>query len=331
MYVPQNPYVALVEVVEELKKDFDETLADLPLTDELLRAIERASRWVDEYTQRDYFFRDFTATPMQFDQFSKGVYGDDIFFPTKPIINIEEIWIGADVDTATQLNFNADYFFDVNRIYLLPSSRMFVFNAEIPRDRRNDCSSRGWNLYRPGRILFVYGKSGYPQAFAYAMTASGGAASQTDAWTIKAYSAPTALYWKIENIDGTTTVTVTSDSFGANVVCRGSTTTSGAQVLTLAEVNASGVNGQVSINYSADGTGNTLAITPSTTPVLDSSSIPRGIDSKITTATRLVAAAFSGHNRKEVVGLDGQKSDIADTAIPKTVFDLLGRRMPILV
>ena len=41
---------------------------------------------------------------------------------------------------------------------------------------------------------------------------------------------------------------------------------------------------------------------------------------------RLIAAAISGHNKKEGVGLDGNKFDIITTSIPKTVFEMLGRR-----
>jgi hypothetical protein len=50
----------------------------------------------------------------------------------------------------------------------------------------------------------------------------------------------------------------------------------------------------------------------------------------IALACRLIAAAISGHNKKEGVGLDGQKFDLIETAIPKTVYDILGRRNRIL-
>lgn len=48
-------------------------------------------------------------------------------------------------------------------------------------------------------------------------------------------------------------------------------------------------------------------------------------------AARLIAAAISGHNRKQVAGLDGAAQSILTNEIPKTVFDILGRRAPILV
>lgn len=60
-------------------------------------------------------------------------------------------------------------------------------------------------------------------------------------------------------------------------------------------------------------------------------SVPTGIPGHISHATRLVAAAFSNHNRKQVSGLDGQATQIQDNAIPKTVFDVLGKRSPILL
>tara|TARA_R110000803_G_scaffold39351_2_gene84941 strand:- start:79 stop:675 length:597 start_codon:yes stop_codon:yes gene_type:complete len=42
-------------------------------------------------------------------------------------------------------------------------------------------------------------------------------------------------------------------------------------------------------------------------------------------ATMLIAAAFSGDNRKEVVGLDGQKVSILDTRIPREAQTLMRR------
>jgi hypothetical protein len=47
-------------------------------------------------------------------------------------------------------------------------------------------------------------------------------------------------------------------------------------------------------------------------------------------ASRLVAAALSGDNRKEITGIDGTPQSITDRSIPKTVFQILGPRQPVL-
>ena len=60
--------------------------------------------------------------------------------------------------------------------------------------------------------------------------------------------------------------------------------------------------------------------------VVDRTQVPTGIPGYISLATRLVAAAFSGHNRKEVVALDGGKNSLVSTEIPKTVFQMLGEK-----
>lgn len=59
--------------------------------------------------------------------------------------------------------------------------------------------------------------------------------------------------------------------------------------------------------------------------------VPTGLPGYIAHAARLVAAAFSGHNRKEIVGLDGQKSEVFTKDIPKLVLDTLGAKCPILI
>lgn len=54
--------------------------------------------------------------------------------------------------------------------------------------------------------------------------------------------------------------------------------------------------------------------------------VPTNVPSDIVRATILIAAAFSGHNQKSVVGVDGGKIDITDKNIPKAALDILGER-----
>lgn len=54
--------------------------------------------------------------------------------------------------------------------------------------------------------------------------------------------------------------------------------------------------------------------------------VPTGLPQHIRRACVLAAAAFTGRNQKESVGLDGAKVALIDKNIPKGVYDLLGPR-----
>jgi len=203
-YTPVNPYCSLAELVGELRQRASDFPAGGEKEAELLRAIDRASRWVDDYTGRDYFFHDHSITPLLFDEFSGGVYGAEIFLPYKPVISILEFRVGSDV---------------------------WVENSDYVTGRGD----------REGRI---HGRRG--------------------------------------NFAPTVETTIT-------------------------------IRGSFGYRQSV------------------SSQIPEMLPAKIATSTRLVAAAFSGLWRREEVGLDGAKQTITDTTIPQTVYQMLGKRMPVLV
>jgi hypothetical protein len=57
-----------------------------------------------------------------------------------------------------------------------------------------------------------------------------------------------------------------------------------------------------------------------------STDVPTGLPAHINKAAILIAAAFSGHNQKTIVGLDGAKTEVIDKMIPKTALALLGTR-----
>lgn len=210
-YTAVNPYISVEELCEELKIPVPGASDTNPSTDELMRAIDRASRWVDEYTHRDYFFHDFTTDPIIFDQFSDGVYVDGngrtiVFLPYSPIISVSEISVSGTVQVVGD-HYSVGARGQDGVIY----------------------ATSGWAL-GSGQTIAIKGTFGYSQG-----------------------------------------------------------------------------------------------VTP------DHSSVPVGLPGKVTIATRLVAAAFSGHNRKEFMGLDGSKETVINTEIPKTVFKMLGAQMPILV
>jgi hypothetical protein len=55
----------------------------------------------------------------------------------------------------------------------------------------------------------------------------------------------------------------------------------------------------------------------------DTTQSPTNIPATVKRATTLIAAALSGLNRKEVVGLDGDKIGLMDSRIPKEAWDLI--------
>ena len=57
-----------------------------------------------------------------------------------------------------------------------------------------------------------------------------------------------------------------------------------------------------------------------------SAAVPTGIPPTISWAAIQIAAAFSGYNKKECVGLDGVKTSVECCDIPASVFRLLGKK-----
>lgn len=199
-YALVNPYISVEELAEELKAAVPESGSETE--DKYKRAIWRASRWVDEYTREDYFKYDHTVTPIELDQFSKGVYDARIFLPRKPVISIIELLVGETVlDDETEYRVDAE----AGIIYSLIGD---------------------WAPRRPGATIKIYGTFGYAQA--------------------------------------------------------------------------------------------------------SSSAVPTGLPGKVVIATRLIAAVYTGDAKKELYGLDGQINEIATVEIPKQVFQILGKQMPIL-
>jgi hypothetical protein len=203
-YAPVDPYITLTELRQELKMKAADVPAASDTEEDLLRAIDNASRWVDNYCQRDFLFHDYTATPLEFDQFN----GFDcfIFPPYTPIISVTSL-----VFAGTALVLGTHY----------------SVENQLPQRQRVNNLCGAWKPRRPDRLLQLYGTFGYVQS---------------------SHAVP-----------------------------------------------------------------------------------PTGLPGSVTLATRWVAAAISGRNRKEVVGLDGIKQTLEDSAIGKQVYALLGKRSPILM
>jgi hypothetical protein len=94
-----NPYCSVEEVRGELRNSDPAASLD----DVIIRAINAASRFIDQYTRRDFFLHDYSVTPLVIDQYSRNVFGDQIYLPYSPVIGTMVVEEGtatlvADVD-----------------------------------------------------------------------------------------------------------------------------------------------------------------------------------------------------------------------------------------
>jgi len=127
-----NPYCTVAEVQAEIRN------SDSSLTDQLTRAINAASRWIDAQQGRDYYQHDHTSTPLVIDEFDHCAVGCRLFLPYWPVISITTVELaGETLVKDTDYSEREDML-----VYLL---------GEWPR------------LYRPDGTLKLYGKFGYAQ------------------------------------------------------------------------------------------------------------------------------------------------------------------------
>lgn len=195
-YTPANPYCSVEELLDELKRPRTDAGEGSPLREELQRNIEAASRLVDTYKGRDYYFHDHATTAFTLDGGS-GVFDDRAWLPYKPVITLGEVTLAG-----TVLVLNTDFYLDGSVLVRMNGSP--------------------WGLSRPSALLTVKGTFGYTQA--------------------------------------------------------------------------------------------------------SSGDVPTGLPANISRGTCLIAAALSGHLRVQTVGLDGEPVAVTDRSIPKSVWDLLGKR-----
>lgn len=308
-YARKNPYITLDELREELKMKPEDILAGSSTEDDLLRAIDNASRWVDDYTRRDYFFHDCTTAPMVFDQFDDGVFKTILYPRFFPVITLTKIQLnGLEVEAAKYFVKNV---VDPQTIVSLNGSWFPNSHSQASR-----------------QTVELFGTFGYLQNTSYPVTIAGDTAGQLSAFSLTG-TLPGVLYWKLTSPDpDVALLQLFTDSAMTALVAEGKTAQAGTAI-NLWAMNGSGINGTGNVSYTADDSDAANTFTPGV-GVYDASSVPVGIPDKIRLATRLVAAAISGRNQKEIIDLTGAKTSIATSAIPKTVFDMLGRRAPIL-
>lgn len=302
-----NPYCSLQQLKDELKVKSSDTANDDHLND----SINQAARWVDRYTGRRFYFVDSLVSPLVLDEFDR-VYDEIVFLQHRPIRSIASAVLGT-----TALTEGTDF--------RVRSSLTDPAPGAIDQLIR---LGGNWNLNRQaGQLLTIKGQFGYSQAASYAFAVAGNGGSQLSGVTLTGWTRAQA-YWRIYFSTPNYGLDLATDAAFENLIASGVRGTATGAV-TLSAVGGSGVAGTASIFHNADDADAANIITPNAVTVT-TAQVPSDLPQEIVKAAVLVAAAFSGQNRKEVAGLDGSQTQILDNAIPKTVYDMLGRRSPIL-
>jgi hypothetical protein len=294
-----NPYCTRAEVQAELKNT-DSTQAVL---DDIDLAINMASRWVDNYLHRDFFQHDHSSSALVLHQHSHQVIHDTVYL-SGPVISLSEVKIGDNL-----LVQDTDFLVVNPQAWELGGARMIRtgWSDQIGRLLAARDNDKGWNPWLPDYALSIKGLIGYAQpsyVSVLALAAGGTNYTANDVLTVVGGTGTAA------------TITVLTVS-GAGAILTASITEPGSYTVKPTTPTFTG------------GTGTAASFT--LTFATDQTQVPSGIPSHITLATKLVAAALTGHNKKDSVGLDGGKVTLNDRAIPKTVFDMLGRRAPVLI
>jgi hypothetical protein len=291
-----NPYCSLEDVKAQIKN------SDAKLDDDLKRAINWASRWVDEYTARDWFFHDhqLEADELTVDDHDNRVFGRELFLPYSPVIAIVSVYEGTELLVAGE-------------DYTVKDHKLIRLGGDWAVGEQLD------------ELIVIRGAFGYHQTTYYPASDAGDVADQLSDWRFNEFWEGTR-HWQLE-AGRVVKVASSHANIGAGtLLCTGSRSDDGTVDLV-----GSGASGSVVVAYSAPDSsdGNNL-LTPSGTKVVDTTAIP-DLPQHIRLATAMVAAAFCGHNRKDVVGLDGQKTEIQDRDIPVTVKQMLGRKGRLLI
>jgi len=359
-----NPYCTLGELMQELKNDGSNVASEKrqAFLGELRAAVNNASRWIDRHLSRDFFYHVHTDEPtaagylesrpvepyaLLFDDHSRAIYREKLFLNYRPVVRMDEIAVmSVNSEGAIQkwqvlqqsYDFTVAYdMSSVNEDYCVVKRLAGPWYYYWPQ--AYPMGTRTWAVSRPAAILQVRGLFGYPQPTLRPATASAGGSTQASGWRLDSAKAlPTGLqlWWTIEADEGveTCTVSVYLDAAHSTLVAQGSGGQGAENApasLTLKSQSVHGICGTVNVIYTEDDdeTTNIIIIGP---VIVDRTQVPAGIPGHITLATRLVAAALSGHNRKEVAGMDGQKQSILSNEIPKTVYKLLGNKQtPVVI
>ena len=306
-----NPYCTLAQLKDELKMKSSDTSVD----DHLNFSINQAARWLDRYTGRRFHFVDALVTPLVLDEFDR-VYDEVVFLIHRPIRALVSVVLGT-----TELLNGTDYRVRSSLSDPAPGAQDQLLRL-----------GGSWNLKRQtGNLLTIKGTFGYLQPATYTFAIAGAVGSiisglSLTGWNLQNLS---KAYWRATLSAGNYFVQIATSASFDTLLASGSIATPSGTV-TLTQQNSSGLSGSVTLAYTADDSDAANIVTPATVAIT-TTGVPTDLPAEIAKAAILVAAAFSGQNRKEVAGLDGQQTQLLDTAIPRTVFEMLGKRSPLLV
>jgi hypothetical protein len=158
-FYPTNPYCSLTDVLEEIRESESAAAEGSQKANELLRSIERASRFVDRWMGRDYVMHDLTVTPYEIDEESQGYTKDYIFLPYSPLIDPASLIVSIggsaltkDTDYQVITGSYGDLSTDI-RLKCLNALATFADGGRGP-----------WGISRAdGKVMQVYGLFGYDQ------------------------------------------------------------------------------------------------------------------------------------------------------------------------
>lgn len=158
VWVPANPYCTYAEVCMELRHTEDPTGS--AFYNEVMQAIENASRFIDRWMGRDYYMHDHTGTPITIDQFYPGYAKKQITLINRsPLLDASTLSVVIDGKT---LVLSKDYscesvtWPDQEPSVVLRTLNWFPTYPSMTPDP--------WALDRAGgRVMTVYGLFGYDQ------------------------------------------------------------------------------------------------------------------------------------------------------------------------
>lgn len=134
-----NPYCTLAQLKAELKISASDTSKDLVLEE----SINRASRWVDWYTNRTWYTLDYSATPLTLrapNQSGCKIDGSKIYLPG-PFFDLNEV-----AECGEVLVENEDFYLDHDSSVLV---------------RVSDGVEIDWDFQPPENTVVLTGRIGY--------------------------------------------------------------------------------------------------------------------------------------------------------------------------
>ncbi len=253
-------------------------------------AINQACRFIDNWKARDYFLHDYTQTELSVDQYDRAIDGDSLWFPHTPTIEINSVTV-------------ADEEWTEDEDYLVKECRLIAIGTS---SEWTACPGR-WPLIGATDRVVINGLFGYmqPRSLSSAVIVAGGTGyTVNDVLTVVGGTASQAAQITVSAVSGGIITAFTVTRAGSYTAVPSS------------PVSVTG------------GTGSGATFTP--TWGIMTAVVPTGIPDNIVRAAVLIAAAFSGHNQKEIVGLDGNKEQVTDKAISSTAYKILGARAVVI-